>query len=57
MLVDIKTKLADHDTKLAELAPHLTIPTDEESPEEEALDTVPELEKNHQTHHGQAAHS
>ena len=34
MLADIKTKLADHEAKLAELAPHLTITTDEEPPEE-----------------------
>ena len=36
MLADIKTMLADHDTKLTKLPPHLTIPTDKESPEEEA---------------------
>ena len=37
MLTDINTKLAAHDAKLAELAPQPTIPTDEESVEEEAL--------------------
>ena len=36
MLADINAKLAAHDAKLTELAPHLTTPTDEESLEGEA---------------------
>ena len=36
MLMDISIKLAAHDAKLAKLAPHSSMPSDEESAEEDA---------------------